>query len=80
MSDNINSRAETSKSMEAERTKKESKKTNNRKGIIKKIVLAIVAIGFAILIGGAGLFAFYASSAPELDENLLKDLLSSEIS
>ena len=78
MSDNINSRAGRRKTIEAERNKKKSKKTNKGKGIIKKIVLAIVAIGVAILIGGAGLFAFYASSAPDLDENLLKDPLSSD--
>lgn len=29
-------------------------------------------------IGGAGLFAYYASTAPELDEELLKDPVSSE--
>lgn len=79
MSDNINSRAGRRKNIEAERAKKKSKKTNKGKGIIKKIVLAIVAIGVAILVGGAGLFAFYASSAPDLDENLLKDPLSSDL-
>ena len=46
--------------------------------IIKRIILGIVALGLAILIGGAGLFAFYASSAPDLDESLLKDPLTSD--
>ncbi len=78
MSDNINSRAARRKSMEAERTKRKGKKTSIGKGIVKKIVLSVIAIGVAILIGGAGLFAFYASSAPDLDEKLLKDPLSSE--
>jgi len=78
MSDNINSRAERRKTIEAERTKNKNKKSTKGKGIIKKLVLAIVAIGVAILVGGAGLFAFYASSAPDLDENLLKDPLSSD--
>src|SRR5690606_19270268 len=41
--------------------------------------LVLVLIGLAGLIGGAGLFAFYASSAPDLDESLLKDPLSSEL-
>ena len=44
----------------------------------KRIILGIVALGLAILIGGAGLFAFYASSAPDLDESLLKDPLTSD--
>ena len=79
MSDNINSRAARRKNVEAERTRKKSKKPNNAKNIIKKVVLALVIIGFAGLLGGAGLFAFYASSAPDLDENLLKDPLSSEL-
>jgi penicillin-binding protein 1A len=79
MSDNINSRTARRKNIEAERTKKNGKNKNNAKSMIKKLFLTLVIIGFAILIGGAGLFAFYASSAPDLDEKLLKDPLSSEI-
>lgn len=43
---------------------------------IKRIVLAVVLLGFAGLLFGAGLFAVYASSAPELDEELLRDPIS----
>ena len=50
-----------------------------QKVLLRKYFLALVIVGFAILIGGAGLFAFYASSAPKLDEELLKDPFSSEI-
>lgn len=44
----------------------------------KRIFLTLLAIGAACFIGGAGMFAFYASSAPELKEELLKDPVSSE--
>ena len=79
MSENINSRSARRKAIEAERSKKKVKKPKGPKGIIKKIILGIFLIGLAVLIGGAGLFAFYASSAPKLDESLLKDPLSSEL-
>lgn len=76
MSDQIKSRTEMRKHKESKR--QQNKKPKNAKGIIKKIFLILVAIGLAGLIGGAGLFAFYASSAPELDEKLLRDPISSE--
>ncbi len=78
MSDNINSRSGRKK-VEAERSKMKGNKPKGVKNIIKKIFLMLVLIGLAGLISGAGLFAYYASSAPELDENLLKDPLSSEL-
>ncbi|AQQ53598.1 penicillin-binding protein 1A [Planococcus lenghuensis] len=55
---------------------------NNRKGKkqpagsihwLRVLLLTILAIGTLLFVGGAGLFAFYASSAPELDEELLRD-------
>lgn len=79
MSENINSRAARRKALEAERSKMKGKKPKGPKGLFKKIILAVFAIGLAGLLGGFGLFAFYASSAPKLDENLLKDPLSSEL-
>ena len=78
MSDQNKSRAARRKQMEAEKRRGKNKKKKNGGTIIKKIILGIVAIGAAILIGGAGLFAFYASSAPDLDESLLKDPLTSD--
>ena len=45
---------------------------------LKRILLAIVTIGIVGLVSGAGLFAYYASKAPDLDEELLKDPISSE--
>ena len=79
MSDNINSRTGRREKDKASRSNKKDSKPKSAKKIIKKIFLILVLIGFAGLLSGAGLFAFYASSAPELDENLLKDPLSSEI-
>lgn len=46
---------------------------------IKRILLTIVIIGVVGLIGGGSLFAFYASSAPELDETALKDPISPKL-
>lgn len=81
MSDQTNSRAARRQQLESERKKRGTKKSpkKNSKTIIKKVLLGIVALGLAILVGGAGLFAFYASSAPDLDEKLLKDPLTSNI-
>jgi len=75
MSDQIQSRTERRRAQQQQKNKKPGKK----KGLFKKIILAIVAIGFLGLLGGGGLFAYYASSAPKLDEELLRDPLSSEI-
>ncbi len=79
MSDQTKSRAARRQQMEAEKRRGKNKKKKNGAGIIKKIILGIVALGFAILIGGAGLFAFYASSAPDLDESLLKDPITADV-
>ncbi|MBE1554145.1 PBP1A family penicillin-binding protein [Sporosarcina limicola] len=78
MSDQINSRTSRRKNVESDRSNKKNKKAGKGKGLFKKIFLSLVIAGFAVLIGGAGLFAYYASTAPKLDENLLKDPLSSE--
>lgn len=45
---------------------------------IKRIILSILAIGLAGFIFGVGLFVYYASSAPKLNEELLKDPISAE--
>ncbi|MDV6377706.1 PBP1A family penicillin-binding protein [Sporosarcina sp. GW1-11] len=74
MSDNINSRT----------TRRQQKDTMQKKpgrkmpqGLFKKILMAIVIFGLVVLVGGASLFAYYASTAPDLDEELLKDPLTS---
>ncbi|KGR79516.1 penicillin-binding protein 1A [Ureibacillus manganicus] len=45
---------------------------------IKRIILSLLAIGLAGFVFGVGLFVYYASSAPELNEELLKDPISAE--
>lgn len=75
MSDQIQSRT-ARRQAKQQQSKKKKKRT---KGIFKKIILAVVFIGILGLLGGGGLFAFYASTAPKLDEKLLRDPLSSDI-
>lgn len=58
--------------------KKKAKKPTSIGKWIKRIVLTVVLLGVLGLLGGASLFAYYASKAPELDEELLKDPVSSE--
>ncbi|WP_432359010.1 PBP1A family penicillin-binding protein [Sporosarcina sp. UB5] len=76
MSDQTKSRTARRRQMEA---KKRNGNNKNGRNLLKKIILGIIAIGIAILVGGASLFAYYASSAPDLDESLLKDPLTSNI-
>lgn len=62
-----------------ERTPKNThKKKAKPKSWFKRILFTIVAIGLLGLLSGGAVFAYYASSAPELDEELLRDPLSSE--
>lgn len=75
MSDQLQSR--TARRQAQQKRKKQNNK--KKKGIFKKLILAVVFIGVLGLIGGGGLFAYYASTAPKLDEKLLRDPLSSDI-
>lgn len=75
MSENVQSR--TARREAEERNKK--KKRPKKKGMLKKILLGILFIGIVGLVSGAGLFFYYASTAPKLDEELLRDPLSSDI-
>ncbi len=75
MSDQIQSR--TARRQAQQKQNKKNKKP--KKGFFKKIFLAVVLIGFLGLLGGGGLFVYYASTAPKLDEKLLRDPLSSDI-
>ncbi|GLC86997.1 transglycosylase domain-containing protein [Lysinibacillus piscis] len=59
-------------------TTKPKKPKSSLKIWFKRIFLTLLTIGIVGFLGGVGLFAYYASSAPELDENLLKDPVSSE--
>ncbi|MFC4354605.1 PBP1A family penicillin-binding protein [Chryseomicrobium palamuruense] len=63
--------------LEQQKAKQKGKKKVAKGGMVKKIFLALVAIGLIGLLSGLGLFVYYASSAPELDEASLKDPISS---
>ena len=75
MTDKTRSREERRKQLKNEK----SKKTKKKSGWFKKIMLTLLFLIVAGLIAGIGLFAYYVSSAPELDESLLKDPVSSKI-
>ncbi|MCH4825159.1 PBP1A family penicillin-binding protein [Planococcus halocryophilus] len=77
MSDKQISREERRKAIE--RQKKNNNKKKKKSPVflwIKRIVLAMVIIGLAGVVFGASMFAYYASSAPEIDEELLRDPIS----
>ncbi|WP_084783331.1 transglycosylase domain-containing protein [Bacillus dakarensis] len=59
--------------------KQKGKKKSRGKITIKRIFLTLVAIGIVGLLTGVGTFAYMVKDAPELDEKLLKDPISSEI-
>ncbi|WJY28565.1 PBP1A family penicillin-binding protein [Sporosarcina trichiuri] len=73
------SRTARRKQAEADQKTSRKKAPKKKKGVIKTIIKTIVIAGLLFLVAGAGLFAFYASTAPKLDESLLKDPLSSKI-
>lgn len=79
MSEQTNSRAARRQKLEAERKRKKGSSPKRFGSILKKVIMAIVIAGLALFVGGVGLFAFYASTAPDLDENLLKDPLTSQL-
>ncbi|MDW0109048.1 transglycosylase domain-containing protein [Sporosarcina aquimarina] len=76
-----NSRTARRQQAEAEQksSRKQKKSPKKKKGIIKTLFKTVVIIGLLFLLAGGGLFAYYVSTAPKLDESLLKDPLSSEI-
>lgn len=70
------------KSREEKRNAQKSskKKTKKKKGsIFKKILITILVIGVAGLLFGGGLFAYYASQAPELNEEDFVDPITTEL-
>ncbi|EON72436.1 transglycosylase domain-containing protein [Lysinibacillus sphaericus] len=80
MTERRQTRGEHQKARSQKNKKKAPKSTSTSsvKTWFKRIFLTLVAIGVVGFIGGAGLFAYYASTAPELNEELLKDPVSSE--
>lgn len=69
------SRSERRKQLEQQKKSQKKKK----KSLFKKVIVGIVLLGIVGLISGGALFAYYASTAPELDEKLLKDPITSDI-
>ena len=77
MSDKQISREERRKAIERQKKSNNKKKKKSPAVLwMKRILMAIVAIGIAGFVFGASLFAYYASSAPEIDEELLRDPIS----
>ncbi|BDH61424.1 penicillin-binding protein 1A/1B [Lysinibacillus sp. PLM2] len=68
----------TREDLKRERAKARKSQKSPAKIWIKRILLSILAIGLAGFLFGVGLFFYYVSSAPPLDEELLKDPISAE--
>lgn len=62
----------------SERKKQQKNKKPKKGGLWKKILLGILGVILAVLVAGAGLFAVYASNAPELTEEDLTGTYASE--
>ena len=76
MSENYRSRVERK---QAAGNSKKQKPKKKKRGIAKKIILVLLAVGIIGMITGATTFYVLASDAPPLDEALLKDPLSSKV-
>ncbi|WP_044023019.1 PBP1A family penicillin-binding protein [Bacillus sp. SG-1] len=67
------------KRMAQQKAKAKGKGSGKKKSFFAKAIISLFIIGIIGMLSGAGLFAYYASKAPELDESLLKDPIASEI-
>ncbi|MGM9923387.1 MAG: PBP1A family penicillin-binding protein [Bacillus sp. (in: firmicutes)] len=80
MADNYQSREERRKSLQQNKKGRNSKKPKGKSpGLLKKIFLVLAIIVIVGIVGGAATFAYFVSSAPKIDEALLKDPVSSKI-
>jgi penicillin-binding protein 1A len=77
MAEKYQTREERRKQASNLKGKKKGKK--NPKGLFKRIFLVLVALGIVGILSGVGVFAYMVKDAPELDEKLLKDPISSKI-
>lgn len=73
------SRVSKKKTDQKQRSNSSKKKKMGSNVTFKKVLIIIFTFLAAIFIGGAGLFAYYASSAPELTEEDITGSISSEI-
>lgn len=55
------------------------KKKPKKKGIARKIVFFILLLGLVGIIGGTSTFAYFAATAPPLNDDLLKGNMSSKV-
>ncbi|MBA2173910.1 PBP1A family penicillin-binding protein [Halobacillus locisalis] len=71
--------ANESQSRTARKKQMKASKKGKNKPRIKKIFMTLFILGILLVLGGGGLFAYYVSSAPELDESQLSDPYSSKV-
>ncbi|ASF39655.1 penicillin-binding protein [Halobacillus halophilus] len=71
--------ANESQSRTARRNQMKASKKKKGKPLFKKILLTILIVGLVLMIGTGGLFAYYISSAPKLDESQLSTPFSSKV-
>ncbi|WML25813.1 PBP1A family penicillin-binding protein [Neobacillus sp. OS1-33] len=76
MSDQYQSREERRKKLQSKGNPKPKKKSG---GLVKKIFLALMALGIIGILAGVGTFAYLVKDAPVLDPKLLKDPIPSKI-
>lgn len=79
MTEKYQTREERRKHLEAQRAKNKGKKKGKKGSIIKRIFLALVALGIIGIIAGASTFAYMVKDTPKFDANALKAAIPSEI-
>jgi penicillin-binding protein 1A len=79
MSGQYKSREEKRLAQQKAKGKGKGNGTGKKKSFFAKAIISLFIIGIIGMLSGAGLFAYYASKAPKLDESLLKDPIASEI-
>lgn len=73
MSEQYKSRAERRKAYQ------QKKKKGKKRGFFHKLLLTVLLLALAAIIGGTGTFAYFAATAPPLNDDLLKGNMSSTI-
>ncbi|WP_033828645.1 transglycosylase domain-containing protein [Bacillus andreraoultii] len=72
-------KSRTEKRRASQQKKAPKQKQPKTKGIVKKILLTLLVIGFIGLVSGVGTFAYFVSDAPKLDPKKLKVPVSSKV-
>lgn len=71
--------ANQSQSRAARKKQLKQSKKGKRKPRFKKIIMTLLILGIIMVVGGGGLFAYYAAGAPDLNEAQLSDPYSSKV-